>query len=120
MLIGIAKLERTRAKRAGARIIALAFLAAASPAFAPAFAQTGPAATGATGPGPGAQSAVGKPRAHSPDAAAKSASSEPGQRPRISPYVQAMRRQMESSNTAASPAMKQPRHRSHLPGNRNP
>src|SRR2546427_664346 len=66
MLIDMAKLERTRAARAGARINALAslaFLAAASLTFAPAFAQTGPAATAAPGPVPGAESAAAKPRA---------------------------------------------------------
>jgi len=126
MLIDMAKLERTRAARAGARIIALAslasfaFLAAASLTFAPAFAQTGPAATAAPGPVPGAESAAAKPRAPMPAVAAKSASPAPGQQPRVSPYLRAMRQQMESSNTGASPAMKQPRHRSHLAGNRNP
>src|SRR6266576_3699773 len=111
MLIDMAKFERTRAARAGARSVALASFAAASLTFAPAFAQTGPAATAA--PGPVSESAAAKPRAPMPAVAAKSASPAPGQQPRVSPYLRAMRQQMESSNTGASPAMKQPRHRSH-------
>src|SRR5437899_542666 len=85
MLIDMAKLERTRAARACARIIALAslaslaFLAAASLTFAPAFAQTGPAATAAPVQAAGAD-------ASPPQASAKTAAA-PGKK--VSPFRQA-------------------------------